>query len=99
MVLYPILLSQSWSTTVPNFMLVSGIAQSGQNLALRRLAIRRLTEHHLQLLSLTSGCTGSSASTLVKIPHCLESHVMAQMSSLGFCREACLLCNLYFGFI
>ena len=38
MVLYPILLSQSWSTTVPNFMLVSGIAQSGQNLALSRLA-------------------------------------------------------------
>ena len=40
MVLYPFLLSQSWSTTVPNFMLVSGIAQSGQNLALSRLAIR-----------------------------------------------------------
>ena len=39
MVLYPILLSQSWSTTVPNFMLVSVIAQSGQNLALFRLAI------------------------------------------------------------
>ena len=39
MVLYPILLIQSWSTTVPNFMLVSGIAQSGQNLALSRLAI------------------------------------------------------------
>ena len=39
MVLYHILLSQSWSTTVPNFMLVSGIAQSGQNLALSRLAI------------------------------------------------------------
>ena len=38
MVLYPILLSQSWSTTVPNFMLVSRIAQSGQNLALSRLA-------------------------------------------------------------
>ena len=38
MVLYPILLSQSWSTTVPNFMLVSGIVQSGQNLALSRLA-------------------------------------------------------------
>ena len=38
MVLYPILLSQSWSTTVPIFMLVSGIAQLGQNLALSRLA-------------------------------------------------------------
>ena len=39
MVLYPILLSQSWSTLVPNVMLVSEIAQSGQNLALSRLAI------------------------------------------------------------
>ena len=39
-VLYPILLSQSWSTTVPIFMFVSGIAQSGQNLALSRLAIK-----------------------------------------------------------
>ena len=39
MVLYPILLSQSWSTTVPNFILVSRIAQSDQNLALSRLAI------------------------------------------------------------
>ena len=38
MVLYPIMLSQSWSTTVPNFMLVSRIAQSGQILALSRLA-------------------------------------------------------------
>ena len=38
MVLYPILLSQTWSTTVSNFMLVSRITQSGQNLALSRLA-------------------------------------------------------------
>ena len=38
MVLHLILLSQSWSTTVPNFMLVSGKAQSGQNLALSLLA-------------------------------------------------------------
>ena len=39
MVLYPILLSQSWSATVPNSMLVSGIAQSSQNLALSLLAM------------------------------------------------------------
>ena len=38
MVLYPILPSQSWSTVVPNFMLVSSKAQSGQNLALSHLA-------------------------------------------------------------
>ena len=39
MVLYPVLLSQSWSTTVPNCMLVSGIAQSGKILALSHLSI------------------------------------------------------------
>ena len=39
MVLYLILLSQSWSTAVPNVMLVSRIAQSGKILALSRLAI------------------------------------------------------------
>ena len=47
MVLYPILLSQSWSTAVPNCMLVSGIAQSGQNLALSRLA-----NSHILLISI-----------------------------------------------
>ena len=49
MVLYPILLSQSLSTTVSNFMLVSGIAQLGQNLALSRLAISMVEK-------LTYGC-------------------------------------------
>ena len=47
MVLYPILLCQSWSTTLPNFMLVSGIAQSGPNLVLSRLAKRLF---HLNIL-------------------------------------------------
>ena len=32
-----------------------------------------LTEHHLEFLSLTRGCTGSSESTLVKMPHCWKS--------------------------
>ena len=35
------------------------------------------TEHHLEFLSLKGGCTGSSESTLVKMPHCWKSHVMA----------------------
>ena len=39
--------------------------------------IKLLTEHHLEFLSLTGGCTGSSESTLVKIPHCSKSHVAA----------------------
>ena len=41
-----------------------------------------LTEQHLEFLSLTGGCTGSSESTLVKMPHCWKSHVMAQNMAL-----------------
>ena len=33
------------------------------------------TEQDLQFLNLKGGCRGSSKSTLVKIPHCLKSHV------------------------
>ena len=55
MVLYPKLISQSWSTTVPNFMLVSGIAQSGQDLALSRLAISDvyITKSKVQLIGVS----------------------------------------------
>ena len=35
--------------------------------------------HHLEFLSLKGGCTGSSESTLVKIPHCWKSHAMAHL--------------------
>ena len=41
-----------------------------------------LTKHHLEPLSLRRGCTGSSESDLVKIPHCWKSHVMARLESL-----------------
>ena len=41
--------------------------------------VKLLTEHHLRFLSLKEGCTGSSESTFVKMPHCWKSHVMAQM--------------------
>ena len=41
------------------------------------LTKKLLTEHHLEFLGLKGGCTGSSEFTLVKIPHCLESHVAA----------------------
>ena len=37
------------------------------------------TEHHLEFLSLKGGCTGSSESTLVKMPHCWKSHGTAQL--------------------
>ena len=38
-----------------------------------------MTEHHLGFQSLKGGRTGSSQSTLVKIPHCWKSHVASQM--------------------
>ena len=44
--------------------------------------IKLLSEQHLEFLSLKGGCTGSSESTLVKIPHCWESRVTAQLSLL-----------------
>ena len=43
------------------------------------MSVKLLTEHHLEFLSLKEGCTGSSESTHVKIPHCWKSHVKAQM--------------------
>ena len=43
------------------------------------MIVKRLTEHHFEFLSLKGGCTGSSESTLVKMPHCLKSHVMAHI--------------------
>ena len=41
--------------------------------------VKLLAEHHLEFLSLQRGCTGSSAATFVKMPHCWKSHVMAQL--------------------
>ena len=41
-----------------------------------------LTEHHLEFLSLKGDCTGWSESTLVKMPHCRKSHVVAQLLEL-----------------
>ena len=43
-------------------------AQSDQSLCLSleySMTVKLLTEHHLEFLSLTGGCTGSSESTLV----------------------------------
>ena len=42
-------------------------------------SVKLLTKQHLEFLSLTGGCTGSSESTLVKMPHCWKSHVTAQI--------------------
>ena len=43
------------------------------------MSVKLLTEHHLRFLSLKGGYTGSSESTLVKLPYCWKSHVMANI--------------------
>ena len=43
------------------------------------MTVKLLTEHNLEFLSLKRGCTASSESTLVKIPHFWKSHVAAQI--------------------
>ena len=43
------------------------------------MSVKLLTENHLEFLSLKGGYTGSSESTLVKMPHCWKSHVTAHM--------------------
>ena len=45
------------------------------------MTVQLLNEHHLEFLNLKGGCTGSSESTLVKIPHCWKSHVVAHFRS------------------
>ena len=45
------------------------------------MTFKLLTEQHLEFLSLIGGCTGSSESTLVKMPHCWKSHVTAHLWS------------------
>ena len=46
------------------------------------MSVKLLTGHHLEFLSLTGGCAGSSESTLVKMPHCWKSHVVAYMFTM-----------------
>ena len=41
--------------------------------------VKLLTKIHLEFLSLKGGCTGSSESTHVKMPHCWKSQVMANL--------------------
>ena len=43
------------------------------------MSVTQLTERHLEFLSFKGGCTGSSESTLVKMSHCMKSHVMAHL--------------------
>ena len=57
-------------------------AQSDQSLGLSfeySMTVKLLSKHHLEIISLKGGCTGSSEFTLVKIPHCWKSHVAAHI--------------------
>ena len=67
---------------ISNNVVCSTSAQSDQSLCLwleYSMNVKLLTEHHLEFLSLKGGCTGSSESTLVKMPNCWKSHALAQI--------------------
>ena len=40
------------------------------------MSYKLLTEHRLEFVSLKGGCTGSSESTLVRMPHCVAAQFM-----------------------
>ena len=58
-----------------------------------------MAEHNLEFLSLKGGYTGLSESTLVKMPHCWKSRVVAHVcvfdcSSVSFSLWHALFCDL-----
>ena len=64
------------------------------------MTVELLTEHHLEFLSLPGGCTGFSEATLVKMPHCWKSYVVAHLTLMliGFsdideCEAADAVCS------
>ena len=56
------------------------------------MIVKPLTEHHLEFLSLKGGCTGSSESTHVKIPHCWKSRVAAQIRKCYLVFQYVVVC-------
>ena len=46
------------------------------------MSVKLLTEHDLERLSLKESCIGLSESSLVKIPDCWKSYVVAQLCVL-----------------
>ena len=51
------------------------------------LRVKLLTEHDLEFIRLTGGCTDSSETIRVKMPHCLKSHVVAQNFEFNFTQQ------------
>ena len=43
------------------------------------MIVKLLTEHNLEFLRLKGGCTGSSESTHVKMPHCWQLRATAHI--------------------
>ena len=48
------------------------------------MSVKLLTEHHLEFLSLEGGCTCSSESTLVKMPHFWKSRSNSRIRVKGW---------------
>ena len=44
------------------------------------MTVKLLAEQNVEFLSFGGGCTGSSESTVVKMPYCLRSHLAAYLS-------------------
>ena len=59
------------------------------------VTVKLLIEHHLGFLSLKGGCTGSSESTLVEMPLCWKSHVMAHIILLLYFRNKKVTMELF----
>ena len=52
------------------------------------MTVKLLTEQNLEFLSLTGGCTGSSETTLVKMPHCWKSRAKAHLLFVQYYPES-----------
>ena len=50
-----------------------------------------LVEHNLEFLSLKGGCTGSSESTRVKMPHCWKYHALAHIIFIYALLTGCMI--------
>ena len=46
-----------------------------------------MAEQHLEFLSFTGGCTGSSESIHVKMPYCWKSHVTAHLMEIEMAQQ------------
>ena len=51
------------------------------------MTVKLLTAHHLEFVNLKGGCSGSSESTLVKMPHCWKSHFAAHIRHCFVCTS------------